>query len=145
MHQLRIGVAFEDGEVDPQLLNSWLEDLIQTQRVSDERRADGERIRQRGEEMGAFCWELAFPEVFYLPDGNRRDDAGFTCVIGNPPWDRIKPSTDEFYLPYDPLIRQLSKTDKLRRIEELHGQDPAIATALVAPKKAKSLCRRSRE
>ncbi|MBL7209220.1 MAG: Eco57I restriction-modification methylase domain-containing protein [Dehalococcoidia bacterium] len=33
-----------------------------------------------------FHWELEFPEVFYSEDGNRKANAGFDTVIGNPPW-----------------------------------------------------------
>jgi len=34
-----------------------------------------------------FHWELEFPEVFYDEQGNRKADAGFDAVIGNPPYD----------------------------------------------------------
>ena len=33
-----------------------------------------------------FHWELEFPEVFFGEDGEKRDDAGFDAVIGNPPY-----------------------------------------------------------
>ncbi len=33
-----------------------------------------------------FHWELEFPEVFFDQDGEKRADAGFDAVIGNPPW-----------------------------------------------------------
>ncbi len=33
-----------------------------------------------------FHWELEYPEVFFGEDGERRDDAGFDGVLGNPPW-----------------------------------------------------------
>lgn len=33
-----------------------------------------------------FHWELEFPEVFYDERGNRKADAGFDAVIGNPPY-----------------------------------------------------------
>ncbi|MBA7596796.1 hypothetical protein ES703_03786 [subsurface metagenome] len=39
------------------------------------------------EERHFFHWELEFPEVFYDEQGNRKDDAGFDAVIGNPPYD----------------------------------------------------------
>jgi hypothetical protein len=35
-------------------------------------------------------WELAFPEVFVDERGQRRPDAGFDAVIGNPPWDMVR-------------------------------------------------------
>jgi hypothetical protein len=65
----------------------------------------------------------------YLPDGQRREDAGFSCVLGNPPWDKIKPERDGFYLAYDPLIRQFQGTQKNRRIAELHRDHPAVEAA----------------
>lgn len=35
-------------------------------------------------------WELTFPEVFFHETGERRADAGFDAVLGNPPWDVIR-------------------------------------------------------
>ena len=39
------------------------------------------------DEKHFFHWELEFPEVFYDERGNRKDNAGFDAVIGNPPYD----------------------------------------------------------
>jgi len=39
-----------------------------------------------GEERRFFHWELEFPEVFYDTNGNRKANAGFDAVIGNPPY-----------------------------------------------------------
>ena len=38
------------------------------------------------EEKHFFHWELEFPEVFYDEQGNRKTDAGFDAVVGNPPY-----------------------------------------------------------
>jgi hypothetical protein len=127
LHQLRVGVAFADntdGSVD--LINGWLEDLLKFQYVTEQQRSAGEPARLRGEAQAAFCWELEFPEVFYDGQGQRRADAGFSCVLGNPPWDKIKPERDGFYLQFDPLIRQLQGTEKNRRIERLHRERPEV-------------------
>lgn len=35
-------------------------------------------------------WPLAFPEAFVDERGQRRPDAGFDAVIGNPPWDMVR-------------------------------------------------------
>lgn len=35
-------------------------------------------------------WELVFPEVFFDERGERRADAGFDAVVGNPPWDVMR-------------------------------------------------------
>ncbi|ELY78237.1 putative restriction/modification enzyme [Natrinema pallidum DSM 3751] len=37
-----------------------------------------------------FHWELEFPVAFYDQDGERKDNAGFDAVVGNPPWIDIK-------------------------------------------------------
>ena len=36
-----------------------------------------------------FHWELEFPEVWFQPNGSRRSDGGFDCVITNPPWGAV--------------------------------------------------------
>jgi len=38
----------------------------------------------------AFNWEIEFPEVFFNEDGTLKENLGFDCVVGNPPWGRIK-------------------------------------------------------
>ena len=62
-----------------------------------------------------FHWELEFPEVF------RR--GGFDAIVGNPPWETVKPNSKEFWSNYDPFFRDLGKQDALRRMAELR-QDP---------------------
>jgi len=39
----------------------------------------------------AFNWEIEFPEVFFSKDGTLKENPGFDCVVGNPPYIR----TDE--------------------------------------------------
>lgn len=46
-------------------------------------------------EHDAFCWDLAFPEIF---------PQGFSVVIGNPPWDVVLPNTKDFVADYNPAI-----------------------------------------
>jgi hypothetical protein len=128
-HQLRVGLAFSRTAGEPEVLNAWLRELVDTGNVTGSNRDTAEPHRKRGEKAGAFCWELAFPEVFFDDAGQRRADAGFSCILGNPPWDKIKPERDGFYLAYEPLIRQYQGTAKNRRIAELHAQIPDIATA----------------
>ena len=37
-------------------------------------------------EQQFFHWELDFPEVFFNEDGSPKENPGFDCVIGNPPY-----------------------------------------------------------
>lgn len=56
-----------------------------------------------------FHWELEFPDVF------RDAGAGFSAVLGNPPWDVAKPNSKEFFSGHDPLYRSYGKQEALRR------------------------------
>ncbi|RLM49884.1 Eco57I restriction-modification methylase domain-containing protein [Halorubrum sp. Atlit-28R] len=54
-----------------------------------------------------FHWELEFPMAFYNQDGERKSDAGFDAVIGNPPYVRqeklseIKDYVEKNFQVYD--------------------------------------------
>ncbi|MBI4321320.1 MAG: N-6 DNA methylase [Chloroflexi bacterium] len=68
-----------------------------------------ERLRR---EHGFFHWPLEFPEVFA--------DGGFDCVLGNPPWERIKLQEEEFFADRDEAIAQApNKAARQRLIDEL--------------------------
>ncbi len=45
------------------------------------------------EELNFFHWSLEFPDVF--------DRGGFDCLLGNPPWERIKLQEEEFFAQRD--------------------------------------------
>lgn len=47
---------------------------------------EGVRI---GQERRFFHWELEFPEIFFDRNGQRLPNAGFSAVVGNPPYDVI--------------------------------------------------------
>ncbi|MGW4891006.1 Eco57I restriction-modification methylase domain-containing protein [Kitasatospora sp. NPDC004240] len=83
-----------------------------------------ERVR---EEVRPFHWEVEFPEVFYTSAGERRADAGFDAVLGNPPWEAITFKAAEFYGRFDPSYGLLKKKDeKLARQDELDAR-PEVA------------------
>ena len=50
-----------------------------------------------------FHWHVEFPHIFRVGNGARDIDpatgwsGGFSCVIGNPPWERIKLQEQEFF------------------------------------------------
>ena len=54
------------------------------------------RWTELANEARAFHWFLAYPDVL--------DDGGFDCVIGNPPWERVKLQEQEFFASRDPDI-----------------------------------------
>ncbi|MCK4388363.1 MAG: hypothetical protein KAW00_06270, partial [Dehalococcoidia bacterium] len=77
------------------------------------------------DEKHFFHWELEFPEVFYDERGNRKDNAGFDAVVGNPPYRKtpefdIYPYVkDNFALPTksDPAELFIERALKLSRLE----------------------------
>jgi len=63
------------------------------------------------EEMEPFNWVLEFAEVYA--------DGGFDVVVGNPPWDQVKPRRDEFFVRYQSDFRSLSLNERDELIENL--------------------------
>jgi hypothetical protein len=60
-----------------------------------------------------FHWELEFPEVF------TSERTGFDAVLGNPPWEVMKPISQEFFAEYDPLYRTYDKQTALRHQHQM--------------------------
>jgi hypothetical protein len=68
-----------------------------------------------------FDWRTRFPEVF------GREESGFDCVIGNPPWERIKLQEREFFSLPAPEIASATNAAKRRKlVAELQSADPAL-------------------
>ncbi|MCY2926336.1 MAG: hypothetical protein NT031_13015 [Planctomycetota bacterium] len=51
---------------------------------------------------------------------------GFDAVLGNPPWEVMKPNSQEFFSEYDPIYRTYDKQTALRRQQEVFGADPTV-------------------
>ncbi|MEI8095330.1 MAG: N-6 DNA methylase [Spirochaetales bacterium] len=73
-----------------------------------------------------FHWELEFPEVFFAIDGATRPNAGFDAVVGNPPWDKLKPATKDFYSPWSPEVANTQGKSLDRLVEALDKQYPLL-------------------
>jgi len=58
-------------------------------------------IRMLARQYRFFHWHLEFPRIFTVGDGNEDPQTGwsggFSCVIGNPPWERVKIQDKEFF------------------------------------------------
>ena len=80
-----------------------------------------------------FCWGVEFPEVFYDEDGAPLPDGGFTIILGNPPWEILKPDLREFYAQFDERIEsKYTRAQVEARIAELDAEDPARRAAVEA-------------
>lgn len=84
-----------------------------------------------------FHWWLAFPQV--------AAKGGFSVMLGNPPWERIKLQEEEFFATRSPLVAMAkNKAERARRIEWLregvllHRVNPDLerAEGLTPPNRA---------
>jgi N-6 DNA Methylase len=86
-----------------------------------------EAVNQLASEKCFFHWPLEFPEVF--------GEGGFDCVLGNPPWERIKLQEKEFFAVLDPEIANATnKAARERLIKALPSKKPEIADAFAHAK-----------
>ncbi|MBI3839782.1 MAG: N-6 DNA methylase [Planctomycetia bacterium] len=69
----------------------------------------------------AMNWESTFPTAF------NRDQRGFDCVIGNPPWERLKLQEREFFAFTAPEIAgSVSAARRRQLIAELERANPTL-------------------
>ena len=87
-----------------------------------------DKVRCLRDRYKFFHWELEMMDAF--TDARR----GFDLVVGNPPWDKVKPYDDEFFPQYYPEFKSLShKTKKNVKKKEIL-KDPLIKERYLAYK-----------
>ena len=80
-----------------------------------------DRATEIAEHQRFFHWELEYPEIF----GN--SSSGFDCILGNPPWERVKFQEKEFFATRDKEIADAStKSDRQELIQQLEEDDPEL-------------------
>lgn len=87
-----------------------------------------EEVTRLRKEYRFFHWHLEFPEVFRAPadpaapgvDERVGWKGGFSCVLGNPPWERVKLQEQEFFATRDEKIATAAnKAARERMIDAL--------------------------
>lgn len=72
-------------------------------------------------EIRPFHWYLEFPEIF------SNDDPGFDCILGNPPWNKIKIQDKEFFAYRAQDISDAPNASARKiLIEELKNKNPEL-------------------
>jgi hypothetical protein len=77
-------------------------------------------VDQLANEYRFFHWELEFPDVFV------GENAGFSGIVGNPPWEIQKPNSKEFFSNVDPLYRTYGKQEALEKQLEYFENSPQV-------------------
>lgn len=77
-------------------------------------------VDQLTNEYRFFHWELEFPDVFV------GENAGFSGIVGNPPWEIQKPNSKEFFSNVDPLYRTYGKQEALEKQLEYFENSPQV-------------------
>ncbi|MCJ7430179.1 N-6 DNA methylase [Candidatus Bathyarchaeota archaeon] len=68
-----------------------------------------------------FHWYLEFPDIF------EREEIGFDCILGNPPWEKIKIEEREWFIGRDDEIANTeSKVKRTQLIDSLEKRNPSL-------------------
>jgi hypothetical protein len=94
--------------------------------------ATHEEIVRLREEFGFFHWHLAFPDVFAVPEDPSIEGVdpatgwagGFSCVLGNPPWDKVDFEDKKYFSVVDPSIVAISGAARRTRIAQWEQENP---------------------
>lgn len=73
---------------------------------------------QLAQELKALHFPITFPEVFL------RQRSGFDCIIGNPPWDKIRFEPQQFWVSREPGLNALSVPNREAAIGQLRALRP---------------------
>lgn len=110
-------------------------------KLTEKQHAEIERLTA---EYRFFHWHLEFPHIFpteSTAEDTVNDDTGwyggFSVVIGNPPWERVKLQEQEFFASRDPDIAKAPNAAARKRlIAALPATNPGLYDAFVAEKRS---------
>jgi hypothetical protein len=90
------------------ITHSVIQQLAGTERTFDLVMAE-DLVNDLTRQYRFFHWHTEFPHIFRVGNGTVPDPAtgwsgGFTCVLGNPPWERVKLQEQEFFAARDEKI-----------------------------------------
>ncbi|MFE9332996.1 Eco57I restriction-modification methylase domain-containing protein [Streptomyces sp. NPDC006925] len=117
-----------------------------------------EEIAGLRDQYAFFHWHLEFPEIFRVPedgaagaglgaDTDAGADAaavdaatgwagGFSCVVGNPPWDKVDFEDKKYFSVVAPEIAEISGTARRTRITEWEQENPKAGKRYRAARRA---------
>ena len=98
------------------ITTAHLRDFVEGQNLPEDLEA---KVAQLGSQYRFFHWHLSFSQVF--------DQGGFDCILGNPPWERVKLAEKEWFAERSKVIAEASNTAARRDlIEKLRIEEPLL-------------------
>ncbi|NKS16897.1 N-6 DNA methylase [Rhodococcus hoagii] len=101
--------------------------------------ATGAEIDRLAGEYRFFHWDLEFPEVFHdehaSDSGPEGWTGGFSCMLGNPPWEHIELKEQEYFAGRDPEIAAAAGAKRKKLIARLESVDPPLFARYQADKR----------
>jgi hypothetical protein len=97
---------------------------------------DATAAAELARELQALHFPVAFPEVFL------RDRHGFDCVMGNPPWDKVRFESQQFWVGREPGLNTLPAPRRDARIVELRAERPVDAVIETQERKLRETLQR---
>ena len=89
-----------------------------------------EEIARLREQYKFFHWHIAFPNIFTVPEDSSSADpttgweGGFSCILGNPPWDKVDFEDKKYFSVVEPSIAAMSGAKRRIRIERWMAENP---------------------
>lgn len=100
------------------IADDYLEQAARRARLAPQATPRADLLR-RARRVDCFIYELEFPEVFFTPDAEWLPHPGFTCILGNPPWEEPAAEGKHFFPEFDPTYSDLSGAASQAREAEL--------------------------
>ncbi|MEU3259967.1 DNA methyltransferase [Streptomyces albidoflavus] len=106
--------------------------------------ATHKEIRELRDRYRFFHWHLEFPEVFTVPERAGKEgkpgasgegesaevvdpatgwSGGFSCVVGNPPWDKVDFEDKKYFSVVEPAIAAIAGTARRTKIAEWEAEN----------------------
>ncbi|MCC6465086.1 MAG: N-6 DNA methylase [Planctomycetes bacterium] len=125
------GVDLSEQGVEITQLALWIRSARKDKKLSDLSKHiiwGNSLVSDPAVDAKALDWNKAFPQVF-----GKDGPGGFTCVIGNPPWERVKVQDREFFSLTDPdTAEAVSAAVRKKRIENMPAENPELHKSYVA-------------
>lgn len=81
-------------------------------------------IKRLRDQFAFFHWHLEFPDIFRVPEGEVEWRGGFSCILANPPWDKVDFKDQEYFSAVDEKIAEMAGQARRSRIEEWKEENP---------------------